>query len=80
MRAGQREDRWYGAAELPNFFRVPHGAGWALVGDAGYHKDPLGAQGIADAFRDAAALPGYEANHAAALAPPSPEARARRDG
>src|SRR3712207_9569636 len=38
--------------DLPNFFRKPHGSGWALVGDAGYHKDPYGAQGISDAFRD----------------------------
>jgi 2-polyprenyl-6-methoxyphenol hydroxylase-like FAD-dependent oxidoreductase len=26
------------------------------VGDAGYHKDPIGAQGISDAFRDAELL------------------------
>ena len=31
----------------------PYGAGWALVGDAGYNKDPITAQGINDAFRDA---------------------------
>src|SRR3954453_7857005 len=29
------------------------GEGWALAGDAGYHKHPLSAQGITDAFRDA---------------------------
>jgi 2-polyprenyl-6-methoxyphenol hydroxylase-like FAD-dependent oxidoreductase len=29
---------------------------WALVGDAGYHKDPVTAQGITDAFRDGEAL------------------------
>jgi 2-polyprenyl-6-methoxyphenol hydroxylase-like FAD-dependent oxidoreductase len=38
---------------LPNFFRKPYGAGWVLIGDAGYNKDPITAQGIADAFRDA---------------------------
>ena len=38
---------------MPNFFRTPHGPGWALVGDAGYTKDPITAQGISDAFRDA---------------------------
>jgi 2-polyprenyl-6-methoxyphenol hydroxylase-like FAD-dependent oxidoreductase len=38
---------------VPNFFRVPYGPGWALVGDAGYNKDPITAQGINDAFRDA---------------------------
>lgn len=42
--------------DLPNFFRVPYGPGWALVGDAGHHKDPLAARGITDAFRDAQLL------------------------
>ncbi|MDQ2786006.1 MAG: NAD(P)/FAD-dependent oxidoreductase [Chloroflexota bacterium] len=56
VRAGQREERWYGTADLPNFFRKPYGPGWALVGDAGYTKDPMLAQGISDAFRDAEAL------------------------
>jgi flavin-dependent dehydrogenase len=32
-----------------------YGPGWALVGDAGYHKHPITAFGITDAFRDAAA-------------------------
>ena len=41
---------------MPNFFRTPYGPGWALVGDAGYHRDPLAAQGISDAFRDAQLL------------------------
>ena len=41
------------AAAVPNFFRKPFGPGWALVGDAGYNKDPITAQGISDAFRDA---------------------------
>ena len=53
MRQGRREERFTGTAELFNFFRRPHGPGWALVGDAGYHKDPITAQGISDAFRDA---------------------------
>jgi 2-polyprenyl-6-methoxyphenol hydroxylase-like FAD-dependent oxidoreductase len=56
VRAGRREERWYGTADLPNFFRKPFGPGWALVGDAGYHKDPILAQGINDAFRDAELL------------------------
>ena len=56
VRAGSREERWYGTADLANFFRTPHGPGWALVGDAGYHKDPVTAQGITDAFRDAELL------------------------
>ena len=53
IRQGNREAQFAGTAVLPNFFRKPYGPGWALVGDAGYHKDPLTAQGISDAFRDA---------------------------
>jgi flavin-dependent dehydrogenase len=53
IRAGQREERFYGATDLPNFYRKPYGPGWALVGDAGCHKDPYLALGICDAFRDA---------------------------
>jgi 2-polyprenyl-6-methoxyphenol hydroxylase-like FAD-dependent oxidoreductase len=53
VRAGKREERFTGTSELFNFFRKPHGPGWALVGDAGYHRDPITAQGISDAFRDA---------------------------
>jgi len=52
VRAGRRADRFYGAADLPNFYRKPYGHGWALVGDAGLHKDPILALGICDAFRD----------------------------
>ncbi len=37
-------------------FRKPFGPGWALVGDAGYFKDPFAAHGITDAFRDAELL------------------------
>ncbi len=56
VRAGRREDRFHGTADLPNFLRRPYGAGWALVGDAGYHRDPITAQGISDAFIDAESL------------------------
>jgi flavin-dependent dehydrogenase len=52
VRAAKREERFAGGA-VPNFFRKPYGPGWALVGDAGYTKDPITAQGISDAFRDA---------------------------
>jgi flavin-dependent dehydrogenase len=38
---------------VPGWFRKPYGDGWALVGDAGYNKDPITAQGITDAFLDA---------------------------
>jgi flavin-dependent dehydrogenase len=56
VRAGRREERFTGTADMPNFFRKPYGPGWALVGDAGYHKDSITAQGITDAFRDAELL------------------------
>ncbi len=52
VRAATRESRFAGGA-VPNFFRRPFGPGWALVGDAGYNKDPITAQGILDAFSDA---------------------------
>jgi 2-polyprenyl-6-methoxyphenol hydroxylase-like FAD-dependent oxidoreductase len=52
VRAAKREERFVGAA-VPGYFRKPYGAGWALVGDAGYNKDYITAQGINDAFRDA---------------------------
>jgi len=50
--AGTRQARYAGMA-TPNAFRRPWGPGWALVGDAGYIKDPITGQGIQDAFRDA---------------------------
>jgi flavin-dependent dehydrogenase len=56
LATGERADRFYGIGDLPFYYRKPHGAGWALVGDAGYHKDPITAQGITDAFRDAELL------------------------
>lgn len=49
----RREEKWVGTAGVPNYFRKPFGPGWALVGDAGYCKDPLTAQGISDSFIDA---------------------------
>jgi len=52
VRAARREARFAGGA-VPNFFRKPFGPGWALVGDAGYTKDPITAQGISDALRHA---------------------------
>jgi 2-polyprenyl-6-methoxyphenol hydroxylase-like FAD-dependent oxidoreductase len=38
------------------FIKRGVGEGWALVGDAGYFKDPLTAHGITDALRDAELL------------------------
>jgi 2-polyprenyl-6-methoxyphenol hydroxylase-like FAD-dependent oxidoreductase len=52
MRTARREERFVGMA-VPNYFRKPFGPGWALVGDAGYNKDFVTAQGITDAFRQA---------------------------
>jgi flavin-dependent dehydrogenase len=52
MRAATRVEKFTGGG-VRNFLRVPYGPGWALVGDAGYNKDPITAQGISDAFRDA---------------------------
>jgi flavin-dependent dehydrogenase len=52
LQGARRESRIVGMA-VPNYFRKPYGPGWALVGDAGYNKDFITAQGIQDAFRDA---------------------------
>ncbi|HEV7710289.1 MAG TPA: NAD(P)/FAD-dependent oxidoreductase [Asanoa sp.] len=54
IRAAKREERLVGTS-VPNYFRTPYGAGWALVGDAGYSRDFITAQGITDAFLDAEA-------------------------
>jgi flavin-dependent dehydrogenase len=45
-----------GAVALPNHVRAAYGPGWSLVGDAGYHRDPITGHGITDAFRDAELL------------------------
>jgi len=41
---------------VPGFIRQAWGPGWALVGDAGYFKDPITAHGMTDALRDAELL------------------------
>jgi flavin-dependent dehydrogenase len=56
VRDGERAERIRTTPQLPNTFRVPHGPGWALVGDAGLVMDPVTAQGISNAFRDAELL------------------------
>ncbi|MEA2451503.1 MAG: hypothetical protein QOG04_213 [Actinomycetota bacterium] len=53
---GERVERFAGVHDLDNFSRNFYGPGWALVGDAGYHKDPVPADGISDAFRGAEML------------------------
>jgi 2-polyprenyl-6-methoxyphenol hydroxylase-like FAD-dependent oxidoreductase len=45
-----------GTSKLPNFYRCSFGQGWALVGDAAYHRDPLPGMGIGDAFLGAQLL------------------------
>jgi 2-polyprenyl-6-methoxyphenol hydroxylase-like FAD-dependent oxidoreductase len=52
LQSAKRVSRFAGTG-VPNYFRKPYGPGWALVGDAGYLKDFITAQGINDAFRDA---------------------------
>lgn len=55
-----RHARWVeprrGFAGIPGFQRQAWGPGWALVGDAGYFKDPLSTHGMTDALRDAELL------------------------
>ena len=55
MRHAHREERFIGTT-MDGFYRTPYGPGWALVGDAGYHKDACTAQGITDAFHHAELL------------------------
>jgi 2-polyprenyl-6-methoxyphenol hydroxylase-like FAD-dependent oxidoreductase len=52
LQSARREEKWYGTAGVPNYFRKPYGPGWALVGDAGHEVDPITGQGINDAFLD----------------------------
>ena len=54
--AGDREVAVRTFGGVPGYVRVPCGPGWALVGDAGYWKDPLAAHGLTDALRDAELL------------------------
>lgn len=51
-----RQERWRQIAYPDNFYRRSHGAGWALVGDAGYHKDPFTGQGMTDGIKYAELL------------------------
>ena len=50
------ETRLWAFAGRRGFLRQAAGPGWALVGDAGYFKDPLTAHGLTDALRDAELL------------------------
>lgn len=48
--SGRREQPFVGTGHLPNRYRQSAGPGWALVGDAGYHRDPSTGMGMSDAF------------------------------
>jgi flavin-dependent dehydrogenase len=52
----ERVEKYRGFSGEVGYFRQSFGPGWALVGDAGYFKDPLTAHGITDAFLDAELL------------------------
>jgi 2-polyprenyl-6-methoxyphenol hydroxylase-like FAD-dependent oxidoreductase len=54
--AGVRVSPIGGAVDLSMFKRKPYGPGWALVGDAGYHLDPLAARGTTAAVLSAELL------------------------
>jgi len=56
VRDGTITSRVRGKAGLPNHRRTAAGPGWALVGDAGYHRDPITGHGMTDALRDAELL------------------------
>lgn len=53
MAAGSLIGSLHGFPGQPGYFRPAAGPGWALVGDAGYFKDPITAHGITDALIDA---------------------------
>jgi 2-polyprenyl-6-methoxyphenol hydroxylase-like FAD-dependent oxidoreductase len=56
LEAGRRTTPVTGMLRAPNQLRRAHGPGWALVGDAGYHRDPITGHGLSDAYRDAELL------------------------
>jgi 2-polyprenyl-6-methoxyphenol hydroxylase-like FAD-dependent oxidoreductase len=56
VRSSTAASRLHGWSALPGHLRRPWGPGWALVGDAGYYRDPITSHGITDALRDAELL------------------------
>ncbi|MCK9876821.1 NAD(P)/FAD-dependent oxidoreductase [Frankia sp. Ag45/Mut15] len=48
---GKRQENFRAMSYPDNFYRRSAGPGWALVGDAGYHKDPFTGWGITDALK-----------------------------
>jgi len=53
LRIGRRTSPVAGMLRTPNLLRRAYGPGWALAGDAGYHRDAVTGHGISDAYRDA---------------------------
>ncbi len=56
VRTARPSGRIHGWSGLPGYIRRSWGPGWALVGDAGYFKDPITTHGMTDALRDAELL------------------------
>lgn len=56
LRQARRVSPVTGMLRAPNIVRTAHGPGWALVGDAGYHRDAVTGHGLSDAYRDAELL------------------------
>jgi flavin-dependent dehydrogenase len=54
--AGRQAQAFKGTNKLPNYYRRAWGRGWALAGDAAYHRDPITGMGIGDAFLGAQLL------------------------
>ncbi len=69
LRASSPAGRMHGWGGVPGFVRRPWGPGWALVGDAGYFKDPITAHGMTDALRDAELLADAIVESAAGIRP-----------
>lgn len=56
MLAGGQVGKLFGTGDQRNFFRAAAGRGWALVGDAGHHRDSITARGMTHAFLQAELL------------------------
>jgi flavin-dependent dehydrogenase len=56
VRDGGAAGPLHGWRGLPGYTRRSSGPGWALVGDAGYFRDPITTHGLTDALRDAELL------------------------
>jgi 2-polyprenyl-6-methoxyphenol hydroxylase-like FAD-dependent oxidoreductase len=53
LRDAERASPVHATTRLPNQVRQAFGPGWALVGDALYHRDAITGHGLSDAYRDA---------------------------